>query len=156
MSKIKQIKEWLRLVSVSSDASERVGKLLMRNGTVTDTIFHERIQETKGFFRPQVTDFIVPKDWGCKDPCTVTVFRNASDGLWDDLIINLGTDEDVKTFYCPHFDENTPCTQECKYRSQNNEYFALQKQIKEAKAERAKILQERANAWHQIFARKSK
>ena len=127
-----RIKEYFKLLNQSFDYVEEWSNLTMQQATIAEQIFPERIQPTKGFLFPKPMDFIVPQDWGFSDPCTVTVFRNGAEDWLGGHINNFGTEDDVKTFRCPYFDENTPCSTDCRFKYQNNEYFSLGPKIQAA------------------------
>lgn len=156
MSKKENIKKWMRLVNESFDYVDNIGDLRIKRATILEKIFPERVQPTKGFFISKPMDFIIPKDWGHTDPCTVTVYRNARENLWDDDIVNLGTDDDIKIFCCPHFQESAPCTMDCQYKHDNNECFKLDQEIKDLEEKKTNIISARHAAWKRIFQRDSK
>ena len=146
-----KIKEYLKLLSETFDSNEKVSRLNSERGTIAESIFPERIQPTRGFWKRRPTEFVAPTNWGQTDPCAVTIFRNAELNCWDDEICNFGTDEDIKTFYCPHFNENAPCEHDCQYRAKNNRYFEIPKLIDMAEKSRDDTVVKRQAAWKQIF-----
>jgi len=152
-----RIKEYMDLFAKSYNSFEIVSRLQNKLYSVTEVLFEERLQPTKGFLKPKVTDYVVPKNWGKTDPCVVTIFRHGGADLWEDGMYNLGNPEDVKTFSCPNFKEDTACTCECPLRYKNKEYFDLvKKQIPEAKERYALLVKERQAAWKRIFSGKTK
>lgn len=152
-----RIKEYMAAFAKSYDSFEIVSGLQYKLYSVSEVLFEERLQPTKGIFNQQVTDFVVPKDWGKTDPCMVTIFRRGGVDVWADGIYNLGTAEDVKTFSCPNFKKDTPCTCDCPLRYKNNEYFDLiKRQIPEAEKQHALRVKERQAAWQRIFSEKTK
>lgn len=157
MIKKENIKKWIRLMNESFNYSDEIGNLCIKRATISEKIFQNIILPTKGFFISKPGDFIIPQDWGNTNPCSVTVYRNATEGgIWDDDIVNHGSDDDVKTFCCPHFQEDAPCTVDCKYKHDNNEYFKLDQEIKDLKEKRTNITVARHAAWKQIFRRESR
>jgi hypothetical protein len=149
-----RIKKYKALFNESYESFEKLNNLERKRFELNDVLFAERLQPTKGFIRPKVTEFVVPNDWGNTDPCKVTIYRNGVEDWLSDYIHNFGTDEDVKTFPCPNFKENQKCTCECKYRLKNNELFDLDnKLIPEAEIEYEEIMEKRKAAWEQIFFR---
>ena len=152
-----RIKTYITAFKNAYDSFENISRLQSKLYNVSEFLFVERLQPTKGYFREQVTDYVVPKDWGKTDPCEVTIYRNGGVDLWSDGIINLGTKEDVKTFSCPQFREDMPCTCDCVFRCKNNEWFDLiKKQIPEAKKQHALLVQKRKLAWQQMISDKTK
>ena len=149
-----QIKEWWNLSKSYFNQIETVGNLSMKLGSTNATIFIDRIQPTKGFIIAKPLDYIVPNDFGNNDACSVTVYRNASVDVISDDIINLGTKDDVRVFYCRHFSGTTPCNHECKYRATNNQSFELSEMVDRATQELAEIDIKRKSAWKQIFTRR--
>ena len=146
-----KVKEYLELLAKTFDCGETLNRRQAEYNAIVETIFPERIQPTQGFFKRKPTDFIAPTNWGEYDPCTVTIFRNAEVNCWDDNITNFGTDEDIKTFYCPHFNENIPCKHNCRYQIKNNKYFEIQKLIDAAQQSYDDTVAKRHMAWKQIF-----
>lgn len=147
-----RIKKYKALSKESHESYKKFNGLRHRLFDLADILFVERLQPTKGFLKPKVMDYVVPNDWGKKDPCSVTIFRNGMEDLLDGYMCNFGTDEDVKTFYCPNFKEDAKCTCECPYRLQNNEYFDLDNNlIPEAEIQYEELLAKRHIAWNQIF-----
>lgn len=155
--KKRQIKQWRKLANRSSNSLDKLTNLRIKLATITDTIFPTRVQPAKGFFNPKPTDYIVPTNWGVTDPCVVTIYRNAiEDSIWEDGVVNIGTDEDVKDFQCPHFREKHPCHQKCKYRQQNNNYFKLPSGIENATARFEKLRTRRKAAWANLITHSGK
>jgi len=146
-----KVKEYLELLAKTFDCGETLNRRQAEYNTIVETIFQERIQPTQGFFKRKPTEFVVPTNWGKTDPCNITIFRNAGVNCWDDVICNLGTNEDVKTFCCPHFNENKPCTHDCQYRVKNNRFFEIANLIDVAKKSYDDTVAKRHMAWKQIF-----
>ncbi len=153
--KKQQFKNWWQLFLQSLDDLDNINELKSQRTAIGDNIFPDRMQPTKGFFRRKTTDFIVPQNFGIDNPCAVTIFRNAiTDGIWGPDIINIGSNEDVKTFYCPNSTENAPCSKmNCKYYKQNHDYFDLGCQIIAAEAKHKETVQQRKTAWKQLWTR---
>ena len=153
----KKIKNYVKLLALTHKSFEKLNSLKSKAFYIGEALFVERLQPTKGYFRPKVMDFIIPNDWKNEDPCAVTIYRNAFPDWLDDSIHNVGTDADVKTFTCPHFDENVPCTMECKYRYKNNEFLKLYNNtIPDAQRVHDALVAKRKNTWKQIFSIKTK
>lgn len=149
--KKKQVKNWLKLVMLSRERDYRIWILRTELSSITNKLFPEKIQKTKGFFIPKPLEYIVPTDWGKTDPCIVTIYRKAHYSGVDDLIINTGTDADVKEFKCPCFKEDTPCNNpECRFKKENNRYFALPDLIAIAEKKGAATYSLRAAAWKEL------
>lgn len=152
----KKIKNYINLFHESINSLDEISKYAARLTTIQDTIFPERLQDTNGFFFARPTEYIVPKNWALTDPCTVTIYRNAAVDVLSDQIFNRGTADDVKTFCCPYFNENKPCTAACKYQPLNNEYMEITKKLSDARARHDAIVAQRHAAWKQIFSRNAK
>ena len=157
MIKNYRIKKYWVLVKKSIKSLDELFALKTKFSANSDALFVERLQPTKGFFKAQVQDYIEPKDWKNTDPCKVTVFRNGYEDHLFDMIFNAGSDADVKEFYCPHFQENMQCTQDCRYKHQYNEYLELKnKLIPEAEKAHEELVALRKKAWQEMFAHKTK
>lgn len=147
-----KVKQYIELFKESTNSLNKLAELRRKRFDLSYVLFIERLQPTKGFIRPKVTEFVAPNDWGNTDPCEVTIYRNGTEDWLDDTIHNFGSAEDVKTFRCPNFKENAKCTCECPYRLKNNEYFDLDnKLIPEAEIEYEELLAKRRIAWEHIF-----
>lgn len=154
MVKHYSIKKYIVLCKRSADSHEYLWSLKFKRSAKADGLFIERLQPTKGFFKPKVLDYVEPKNWGRTDPCEVTIYRNGAEDWLSDYMHNFGTAEDVRTFTCPHFKEGEACTQNCRYSHQYNEYLELDtKLIPAAQKEYDAIVAERKAAWKQIFKR---
>ncbi|MBO7508846.1 MAG: hypothetical protein J6T57_01030 [Alphaproteobacteria bacterium] len=149
--KKKQFNEWRRLSKLLRSKRHYVFNLETQICSIEYAIFPERIQLRQGFFKQKPTDFIVPADWGKTDPCTVTIYRNAVNDAWVDEIFNMGTDDDIKTFCCPHFSKDAPCNRECQYREKNNRYQQLIEKLSIANPEYETALAERRAAWQKLI-----
>ena len=146
-----KIKKYFKLLDITFCQSDRIDNLCSARDDIAGAIFHNRIQSARGTFQRKPTNFIVPYDWRYTDPCSVTMYRNADTDYISDDIVNLGTDDDVKTFSCPRFDENAPCNKDCQYRAKNNQYFELSKKIDTAKKYRDATVAARRDALRAIF-----
>lgn len=148
-----QIKEWSNCSRLYFKQIETVGHLSEKLRIIYETIFIDRIQPTRGFFIAKPLDYVIPTNWSNEDPCIVTIYRNASVDALSDYIVNRGTKDDVREFHCPHFNSDTPCTHECKYRATNNEFFETSKMAERAEQELNEIGNARQSAWKRIFSR---
>ena len=152
-----KVKEYVILWKASLTSFEYLGSLKARHNSLFQTLFIDRLQSTTGFFKTKVADFIEPNDWGKKDPCNVTMFRNGYEDPLNDEIVNLGKEEDVKTFCCPNFQEGTKCTQDCKYSQKYNEYLELNnKIIPEIEKQHEALVKKRKAVWQRMFNGKTK
>lgn len=157
MIKNYKIKKYLVLLKMSFKSYEKLYSLKSKFSAISDVLFIDRLQPSKGFFKAKAQDYIEPKDWKNTDPCKVTVFRNGYEDWMFDEIFNVGSDADVKEFCCPHFKENKPCMQNCRYVHQYNEYLELNnKLIPNAEKTHGLLVAKRKAAWQQIFANRTK
>ena len=150
-------KEWYKLVKQSITESDNINNLRMKLTTADERIFKETIQPTNGFFIGKPTPFIEPNvaDWGITLPCTLTTYRNAiEDHVWEDGIVNVGTEDDVKESQCPSYTTKSKCTQsDCPYNVYNHQHFDLSAKIEKAEATHKTTVAKRLVAWKQIWTR---
>ena len=152
-----KIKEFVKLFFSTWDRYEELEDLKTKAFNLNQILVDERLQPTEGFFKPKVTDFVEPKGWGKTEPCVVIIYRHGLQDWLDDRIVNIGNESDVKTFTCPHFDENVQCNMDCIHRCKNNEYLELKnKLIPAAQKTYDESLAKRKAAWQQIFCGKEK
>ena len=150
-----KFKEWLKLLNDGLNCGDEISRLYGQRGLLGSELFDERIQSTGKAFKRQVSDFVVPTDWGKSDPCIVTIFRHAIVD-WDGFVTNIGTEDDVKTFSCPYFLEERKCINPlCKFYKSLQEYDTLTRKIEDLQAKRAAIRVQRKAAWRQMFNFKS-
>ena len=150
-------KEWYKLVKQSITELDTVNNLRIKLTSADERIFKEKIQPTNGFFIGKPTPFIEPyvSDWGITLPCTLTIYRNAiEDNVWEDGIVNVGTEDDVKEFQCPLYTTKSKCTKSaCPYNVYNHQHFDLPTEIETAEATHKTTVAERQVAWKQIWTR---
>ena len=152
-----KIKEWLKLLNACLNCDDKIGTLYSKRGSIETELFPERIQPTHGVFRREVSDYIIPNDWGRDDPCSVTICRNAEYDWIENRPTNLGAPEDVKTFRCPNLSYNNTCDNlKCQYYEKLKEYHELTTKIAEIENLRKTIVAQRKAAWKNIFSRDSK
>lgn len=150
----KKIKNYVKLLALTHKSFEKLNSLKSKAFYISEALFVERLQPTKGYFRPKVMDFIIPNDWKNEDPCAVTIYKMLFQIGWMTVFTML---VQIKTFTCPHFDENVPCTMECKYRYKNNEFLKLYNNtIPDAQRVHDALVAKRKNTWKQIFSIKTK
>lgn len=127
-------------------------QLVAKRSTIAETIFPDRVLPTSGLFCTKPAEFTGRQP---HDPCVVTEYACAHENLWDDDIINLGSDNDVKDFPCePYYQEGVPCTNtNCQFCSKNHKFWELTKQIEEAKKERAIAARHLKEARKNLFKR---
>ena len=154
--RLNKIKEFLKISKEIRNLRKKKKKLISHYAPLSYEILPNRLQESSTPDNTSTPDFIVPENWGTSDPCGVVVYRKGYEDVFVCDIINLGTNDDVKTFYCPHFNKDIPCNHNCRYRRQNNEYIELGKQMRAINKEYNLIKNNRAILWKQIFEKKSK
>ena len=150
-------KQWYNLVNQSINELDNINHLRIKLTTANDHIFKEKIQPTTGFFFRKTDSFIKPSiaDWGIILPCTVTIYRNAiENNIWEDGIVNVGTEDDVKEFQCPLYTTESKCTKTaCPYNFYNHQHFDLPAQIKTAEETHKTTVAKRHAAWKQMWTR---
>ena len=150
-------KKWYKLVNKSITELDNVNNLRIKLTTANDHIFKEKNQPTAGFFIRKPTPFVEPSvaDWGIMLPCTVTIYRNAiEDHVFEDGIVNVGTENDVKEFQCPLYTPESKCTKiACPYNVYNNQHFDLPAKIETAEETHKATVEKRRTTWKQMWTR---
>ena len=123
-----KIKRYIKYWGICETRFETLNALKNENWSDNSYCCDERLQDTDGFFKVRVRPYVEPVKWGDTDPCIVTIYRHGRCNTWDDMIENVGTDEDVKDFPCPDHQDGCKCKSErlCKFRKKRNRHLDLE------------------------------
>ena len=157
MTRKEKIKKYIAYLRISMKKFTELNDLKNENWTLKDRLFIEKIQATDGFFNARVRPYEEPTNYGDTDPCIVTIYRHGYVDWMSDIVINTGTEEDVKDFPCPDHKEGCICKsgRPCKFRENRNRQLNLQNNlIPNAQKSYDLAVAKRKAAWDRIFNEK--